>query len=64
MFHPTTHRHYLHRMLTIYKLENNLTEFSFNLPKTNYLYKNRRTDVNQRAMPVVSGMQGVQPFGP
>ena len=33
-WHPLTHRRYLHRMLTIYKLENDLTEFSFNLPKT------------------------------
>ena len=37
-WHPLTHRRYLHRMLTIYKLESNLTEFSFNLPKTNHFY--------------------------
>ena len=43
-WHPLTHRRYLHRMLTIYKLENNLTEFSFNLPKTNHFYNIRRRD--------------------
>ena len=43
-WHPLTHRRYLNRMLTIYKLENNLTEFSFNLPKTNHLYNTRRRD--------------------
>ena len=43
-WHPLTHRRYLHRMLTIYKLENNLTEFSFNLPKTNHSYNTRRRD--------------------
>ena len=41
---PLTHRRYLHRMLTIYKLVNNLTELSFKLPKTNHLYNSRRRD--------------------
>ena len=43
-WHPLTHRRYLHRMLTIYKLENNLAEFNFYLPKTNHLYNTRRRD--------------------
>ena len=43
-WHPLTHRRYLHRMLTICKLENNLTEFSFNLPKANHFYNTRRRD--------------------
>ena len=43
-WHPLTHRRYSRRMLTTYKLENNLTEFGFSQPKTNHFYNTRRRD--------------------
>jgi hypothetical protein len=43
-WHSLTHRRKLHRILTIYKFKNNLTEFNFELPKTNHLYNTRRRD--------------------
>jgi hypothetical protein len=39
---PLTHRRKLHRILTIYKFKNNLTEFNLELPETNHLYNTRR----------------------
>ena len=43
-WHPLAHRRKLHRIQTIYKLKNNLTEFNLELPKTNHLYNTRRRD--------------------
>ena len=36
-WHPLTHRHFLHRMVTIFKLKNNLIDYDFDLPKINHL---------------------------
>ena len=35
-WHPLSHRRYLHRLLTIFKIKNNLTKFNFGLPNTNH----------------------------
>ena len=43
-WHPLSHRRYLHRLLTIFKIKNNLTEFNFELPNTNHTYNTRRKD--------------------
>jgi hypothetical protein len=43
-WHPLTHRPYLHRMPTIFKLKNNLIDYDFDLPKTNRLYNTRQRD--------------------
>ena len=43
-WHPLSHRRYLHQLLTIFKIKNNLTEFNFELPNTNYTYNTRRKD--------------------
>jgi hypothetical protein len=43
-WHPLTHRRYLHRMLTIFKLKNNLIDYDFDLPKANHLYNTRQRD--------------------
>ena len=37
-WHPLSHRHYLHRLLAIFKTKNNLTELNFELPNTNHTY--------------------------
>ena len=36
-WHPLAHRRKLHRVQTINKLKDNLTEFNLELPKTNHL---------------------------
>ena len=38
------HRRYLHRMLTIFKLKNNLIDYDFDLPKANHLHNTRQRD--------------------
>ena len=43
-WHPLTHRRYLHRMLTIFKLKNNLIDYDFDLPKANHLHNTRQRD--------------------
>ena len=43
-WHPLSHLRYLHRLLTIFKIKNNLTELNFELPNTNYTYNTRRKD--------------------
>ena len=35
---------HLHRLLTIFKIKNNLTEFNFELPHTNHTHNTRRKD--------------------
>ena len=40
-WHPLSHRRYLHRLLTIFKIKNNLTKFNFGLPNTNHTYNTR-----------------------
>ena len=42
--HPLTHGRYLHRILTIFKLKNNLIVCDFDLPKINDLYNTRQRD--------------------
>ena len=46
LHHLPMHRRQLHRILTIYKFKNNLTEFNLELPKINHLhlYNTRRRD--------------------
>ena len=42
--HPLTHRCFLHRMVTIFKLKYNLIDYDFDLPKINHLYNIRQRD--------------------
>jgi hypothetical protein len=43
-WYPLTHRRYLHRMLTIFKLKHNLIDYDFHLPKVTHLHNTRQRD--------------------
>ena len=43
-WHPLTHRRFLHRMVTTFKLKYNLIDCNFDLPKINHLYNTRQRD--------------------
>ena len=43
-WHPLTHRRFLHRMVTIFKLKYNLIGYDFDLPKIKNLYNTRQRD--------------------
>ena len=43
-WHPLTYRRFLHRMVTIFKLNYNLIDCDFDLPKINHLYNTRQRD--------------------
>lgn len=43
-WHPLIYRRYLHRILTIFKCKNNLTDFDFELTNINHTYNTRRKD--------------------
>ena len=43
-WHPLSHRRFLHRMVTIFKLKYNLIDCDFDLPKINHLYNTRQRD--------------------
>ena len=67
-WHPLTHRRFLHRMVTIFKLKNNLIDYDFDLPKINHLYNTRQRDhihlgkpnTNWGKQTSLSRLQGVQ----
>ena len=67
-WHPLTHRRFLHRMMTIFKLKYNLIDCDVDLPKINHLYNTRQRDhihlskpnTNWGKQTSLSRLQGIQ----